>query len=84
MSEQGAGAAVAAGFGVGFLLAGVALLLQEMDMLTLRWSLVLPLVVAASGLVVLLTGLTGAHRTRHTRALDESFPPAATNDRTVG
>jgi membrane-bound ClpP family serine protease len=82
MSERGAGAAVAAGCGVGFLLAGVALLLQEMDMLTLRWSLVLPLVVATAGLVVLLTGLTGAHRTRDARAVDESFP-LATSDRPV-
>lgn len=64
MNDQQPGAAVAAGFGVAFLLAGVALLLQEWQLLTLRWSYVLPLVVAAVGLVVLITGLTGAHRAR--------------------
>lgn len=64
MNDQRPGAAVAAGFGVAFLLAGVALLLQEWQLLTLRWSYVLPLVVAAVGLVVLITGLTGAHRAR--------------------
>lgn len=64
MNDQKPGPATAAGFGIGFLLAGTALLLQEWDLLTLRWSYLLPLVVAAVGLVVLITGLAGAHRSR--------------------
>ena len=36
MSNKDTGAAAAAGFGVAFLLAGIALLLQELDLLTRR------------------------------------------------
>jgi hypothetical protein len=64
MNRHGTGAAAAAGFGVGFLLAGAALLLQELDLLTLRWSFVLPLIVIAAGAAVLLSGVVGAHRSR--------------------
>lgn len=56
------GGAAAAGFGLTFLLTGIALLLQEMGLLTLRWSLVLPLIVLGVGLVVVVSGLIGAHR----------------------
>lgn len=64
MSNQGRGAAAAAGFGVAFVLAGTALLLQELDMFTLRWSFVLPLIVIAAGVAVVFSGLMGAHRSR--------------------
>lgn len=64
MSNQGRGAAAAAGFGVAFVLAGTALLLQELDMFTLRWSFVLPLIVIAAGVAVIFSGLMGAHRSR--------------------
>jgi hypothetical protein len=64
MNRHGTGAAAAAGFGVGFLLAGTALLLQELDLLTLRWSFVLPLIVITAGVAVVLSGLVGAHRSR--------------------
>lgn len=73
MNSNGPGGAVAAGFGVGFILGGIALLLQEFDMLTLRWSYVLPVVLVATGLVVLLTGLVGAHRARANRLVAQ--PP---------
>jgi hypothetical protein len=33
--------AIALGFGLGYILAGTALLLPELDLLTLRWSFVL-------------------------------------------
>jgi hypothetical protein len=60
--NDNAGVATTIGFGVGFLFAGIALLLQELAMVSLRWSFVLPVIVATVGLAVLLTGLIGAHR----------------------
>lgn len=61
---------VGLGFGVGYSLAGIALLLQELGALTLRWSFVLPLILLVVGLVVLASGLLGAHRTaRDIRAI---------------
>ncbi len=56
------GGAAAAGFGLTFLLIGIALLLQELGLLTLRWSLLLPVIVLGVGLVVVVSGLVGAHR----------------------
>lgn len=64
MSKPDSGAATAAGFGAAFLLAGVALLLQELGILTLSWSVVLPLIVIVAGCAVVLSGLVGAHRAR--------------------
>ena len=64
MDRSSPAGASAAGFGVAFVLTGVALLLQELGVLTLTWSLVLPLIVMAAGLVVLVSGLLGAHRSR--------------------
>jgi hypothetical protein len=64
MSKQDTGAAAAAGFGAAFLLAGIALLLQEIDLLTLRWSYVLPFILITAGAVVVFSGLIGAHRSR--------------------
>lgn len=55
MNNHGPGAAVAAGLGVSFVLSGIALLLQELGLLTLHWSLVLPVVLTATGLVVMVT-----------------------------
>jgi cytochrome c oxidase subunit IV len=65
MTRTGPGPVAALGFGVGFVLAALALLLQEFDVLTLRWSVVLPLIVMAVGLVVVLSALIGAHRNTH-------------------
>lgn len=59
MSKSHGGAA-AAGFGLAFVLTGTALLLQELGLLTLRWSLLLPLIVLGVGLVVVISGLVGA------------------------
>lgn len=55
------------GAAVGFLLAGIALLLQELDLLILRWSMVLPAIVITIGVVTLLAGAVGAHRSRPVR-----------------
>ena len=59
--------AAAVGFGAAYLLAGTALLLQELGLLALRWSLVSPLLLLAVGLVVVVLGLTGAHSSRRNR-----------------
>ena len=64
MSNKNTGAAAAAGFGVAFVFAGIALPLQELDLLALRWSLILPLIVITAGLVVVFSGLVGAHHSR--------------------
>jgi hypothetical protein len=55
------------GAAAGFLLAGLALFLQELDLLTLRWSMVLPAIVITIGVVTLLAGAVGAHRSRGAR-----------------
>lgn len=52
------------GAAAGFVLAGLALLLQELDLLVLRWSTVLPVIVITIGVVTLLAGAVGAHRAR--------------------
>lgn len=59
--DRDRGGAAAAGFGAAFVLAGVALLLQELGMVELRWSLVLPLIVIGAGVVVVVSGLIGVH-----------------------
>lgn len=64
MTRNRAGSVAALGFGLAFLLAGVALLLQELELLTLRWNYVLPLILLVVGAVVLLSGFVGAHRER--------------------
>ncbi|MBW0119266.1 hypothetical protein [Pseudonocardia abyssalis] len=55
------------GAAAGFLLAGLALFLQELDLLSLRWSMVLPSIVITTGLVTLFAGAVGAHRSRGAR-----------------
>ena len=57
------GAAI--GFGVGFMLAGVLLLLQDFGLPTTQWPLVLPLILVIVGLLVLISGFAGIHRLRH-------------------
>ena len=42
-----------------YLLAGTALLLQELDLLTLNWSYLLPLILITVGAAVLLSKLLG-------------------------
>jgi hypothetical protein len=56
--------AAAMGFGFGFTLAGVLLLLQDVALPAARWPSVLPLVLALVGVLVLILGLTGIHRLR--------------------
>ena len=62
MSRHDTGAPVALGAGLFFVFAGIALLLQELDVLALRWTYVLPLIVMAVGIGVLVSGITQAHR----------------------
>ncbi len=50
------------GAGLAFLLAGAALLLQELDMLALSWAFVLPTILFVVGAVTALAGVAGAHR----------------------
>jgi cytochrome c oxidase subunit IV len=64
---RGPVSAAAVGFGAAYLLAGTALLLQELGLLALRWSLVSPLLLLAVGLVVVVMGFTGAHGSRRNR-----------------
>jgi len=46
-----------------FVLAGIALLLQEFELLALRWTYVLPGIVVAVGVGILVSGIAQAHRT---------------------
>lgn len=62
MRRDDRGSAAALGYGLAFLLAGSALLLQELDLLTLSWAYVLPLILVIVGAVVLLSGVVQAHR----------------------
>ncbi len=56
--------AIVAGAGAGFVLAGAALLLQELGLLVTSWSLLLPLILVTIGLIVAVSGAAGAHRER--------------------
>ena len=59
MNSTNHGAATALGFGIAYLLAGTALLLRELDLLTLNWSYLLPLILITVGAAVLLSRLLG-------------------------
>ena len=61
MSEPRASFA-ALGFGVTFCLAAVALLLQELNVVQLRWSVVAPIVVLVIGVVIVSSGVIMARR----------------------
>jgi len=56
------GAPATLGAGVLFVLAGTALLLQELDLVALRWNYLLPIIVVAVGVAVLFSALWQAHR----------------------
>lgn len=56
------------GAGLGFLLAGVSLLLQELGLLALRWSTVLPAILVAVGVVTVVAGAAGARSRRPGRS----------------
>lgn len=59
-----------------FLLAGGALLLQELDALSVGWGVVLPLVLVVVGVVTVAAGLADAHRhARDARASADVGPP---------
>lgn len=77
MNRADHGAATAAGFGVAYLLAGTALLLQELDLLTLNWSYLLPLILLTVGATVLISGLLGAHRSGRAASTATVTPPPA-------
>lgn len=62
MARTGPGPVATLGFGVGYLLAAVALLLQELDLLTLQWSIVLPVILMSVGVIVVASAFIGAHR----------------------
>jgi hypothetical protein len=50
------------GAGLAFLLTGSALLVQEFGLLTIEWSVVLPVVLIAVGAATALAGVLGAAR----------------------
>ncbi|MCX6463231.1 MAG: hypothetical protein NTW05_06510 [Pseudonocardiales bacterium] len=56
--------ALVLGGGTGFLLAGLVLFLQEAGLLVPYWSLALPLILVLVGVVTVVSGATGAHRSR--------------------
>lgn len=62
--DEGGFSAGTLGTGLGFVLAGVLLLLQELGMLTVGWDVALPAVLLAVGAVTALSGLAGAARAR--------------------
>ena len=61
MSEP-SGSFAALGFGVTFCLAAVALLLQELNVVQLRWSIVAPIVVLVIGVVIVSSSVIMARR----------------------
>jgi len=77
MNRADHGAASALGFGVAYLLAGTALLLQELDVLTLNWSYLLPLILITVGAAVLISGLLGARRSSRPAATAAPTGPPA-------
>jgi hypothetical protein len=54
------------GAGLAFLLAGAALFVQELGLLTLEWSVVLPAILIVLGVAIVATGAVGAARDRGT------------------
>lgn len=48
--------------GIGFVAAGALLLLQELDLLLLDWTVLLPALLITLGVITLVTGLLAAHR----------------------
>jgi len=77
MNSANHGAATALGFGIAYLLAGTALLLQELDLLTLNWSYLLPLILITVGAAVLISGFLGARRSGRPAATAAPTPPPA-------
>ena len=63
MRTHDTGGPIVLGIGLLFLLTGAALLMQELDVLTLRWSYLLPIIVVTAGLAILISGVLLAHRT---------------------
>ncbi|HEY7814604.1 MAG TPA: hypothetical protein VIC62_15275 [Nakamurella sp.] len=65
---------VALGFGLFFVLAGIALLLQELELLVLRWTYVLPAMVVTVGVALLMSGIAQAHRAHRGTMTDTPGP----------
>lgn len=74
MSRPDPGAPVALGFGLFFVLAGIALVLQELELLVLRWAYVLPAIVVAVGVALLMSGIAQAHRAHRGTMTNTSEP----------
>ena len=74
--------AAAMGFGFGFMLAGVLLLLQDLALPTARWSFVLPLILVVVGALVLISGFTGIHRLRRP-AVDKHLGDRVRTERVI-
>lgn len=56
--------AIVAGSGTGFVLIGLGLFLQEVDLLSPGWSVLLPVIAIVVGIIVAASGAIGAHRGR--------------------
>jgi hypothetical protein len=55
------------GTGLGFLLAGVLFLLQELGLLAVGWAVLLPALLVVVGAATALAGVAGARRVARTR-----------------
>ncbi len=60
MDGDSTGTAVAVAAGVAYVLAGAALLLQELGVVVLSWAVVLPLLLVAAGIALLVTAGTSS------------------------
>src|SRR6476620_6382625 len=74
--------AAAMGFGLGFMLAGVLLLLQDLWLPTAPWSFVLPLILVLAGVLVLISGYTGSYRLRD-KAVDKHIGDRVRTERII-
>ncbi len=59
MDGDSTGTAVAVAAGVAYVLAGTALLLQELGVVALSWAVVLPLLLVAAGIALLVSARPG-------------------------
>lgn len=64
MSSERVPDPVAAAAGIGFLLAGIILLLQELGVVAVSWSVVVPLLLVVAGAALVATAGRGRTDTR--------------------
>lgn len=74
MSRPRRDALPALGFGLGYFLAGAALLAQELNLLTLRWAFVLPLIFMAVGIVIVVSSLLAAEVSAQPKTQHQHHP----------